>query len=387
MLDTNTLQTWIELSRSAYHHNLAFFKNLVQPPAILATVLKANAYGHGLPEMARLATEFGISWFCVHSLVEAEQIRNLGHTQPILILGPVPRANLEAVFDLSEIRLVAYTPEHIQCLQQLASAKRIQVPIHLKLETGTNRQGIANKDFHDTLELLKSCPNLLVEAVYSHFANVEDTTNHDFAEYQFNKFKHMISEIPIDDFPHVKKHMASSAAALVFKNVHFDMVRLGISQYGFWPSKETYLSYRHEYGVDAANGLQPVLTWKTRVVQIKQVDAGETVGYGCTFQTTRPSRLAVLPIGYSDGYDRGLSNQAHVLIKGMRAPVRGRIAMNLTVVDISDIPDVALEEEVVLLGSQGNQTIHAQYLADLAHTIHYEFISRIERNIPRMIVA
>ncbi|HSA33638.1 MAG TPA: alanine racemase C-terminal domain-containing protein, partial [bacterium] len=163
-------------------------------------------------------------------------------------------------------------------------------------------------------------------------------------------------------------------------------VRVGIAQYGLWPSKETRLSYLTRYGAGAEHLLRPVLCWKTRIVQIKDIPSGSFIGYGCTYQTTRTSRIAILPIGYSDGYDRQLSNSAHVLVKGQRAPVRGRVAMNLTAIDITDIPGVELEDEVVLLGRQGEQEVSADRLAEMAGTINYEILSRLAPHIPRIVV-
>jgi len=195
---------------------------------------------------------------------------------------------------------------------------------------------------------------------------------------------------------------ACSAATLLFPGTHFEMVRLGVSQYGLWPSKETYLSYRLEHadadaeaaGADAdpnatanaAGGLEPVLTWKTRISQLKDVPAGALVGYGCTYQTTRRSRLAILPIGYADGYSRRLSNQSYVLVGGRRAPVRGRVCMNLTMVDVTDVPGAALEDEVVLIGRQGEGRVTAGQLAGWIGTIHYEVVARIHPELPRLVV-
>jgi alanine racemase len=164
------------------------------------------------------------------------------------------------------------------------------------------------------------------------------------------------------------------------------MVRVGIAQYGLWPSKETYLSYLTANGNGADHILHPVLSWKTRIAQLKTLQSGEYIGYGCSYQTTRPTRIAILPIGYSDGYDRKLSNSGYALVGGQRAPIRGRIAMNLTVLDVTDIPGVKLEDEVVLLGRQGTQEIKAETLAELAGTINYEIVSRIGSHIPRFVV-
>jgi alanine racemase len=195
----------------------------------------------------------------------------------------------------------------------------------------------------------------------------------------------MTQSIKKRGYTDIKCHTACSAAVLLFPETYFDMVRLGISQYGLWPSRETFVSYKIKHSKNGEDVLHPVLSWKARIGQIKEIAANQNIGYGGTYQTTRPSRIAVLPVGYADGYDRAISNQGHVLIRGKRAPVRGRVCMNLLMVDITDIPDVALEEEVTLLGSDGNNYIHTDHLANLCGTINYEFTTRINWQIPRII--
>ena len=180
------------------------------------------------------------------------------------------------------------------------------------------------------------------------------------------------------------RHTACSAALLLFEKTKFDLVRPGIAFYGLWPSKETYLSYRLQGRSNKI--LKPALSWYTRVIQIKDVSPNSFIGYGCTFRTTSQTKLAVLPIGYYDGYDRSLSNLAHVLIRGKRAPVRGRVCMNLMMVDISDIPGIKLEEPATLIGENGEEAISADLLADWANTVNYEILSRINEKIPRIVV-
>ena len=196
----------------------------------------------------------------------------------------------------------------------------------------------------------------------------------------------MANSIKQRGFTKIKMHAACSAAILLFPETYFDMVRLGISQYGLWPSRETFVSYKIKHAQNGKDVLKPVMTWKTRVGQIKSVPTNQCIGYGCTYQTTRNTKIAVLPIGYADGYDRKLSNQGYVLIRGRRAPIRGRVCMNIFMVDITDIPGVKLEDEVVLMGRQGNEMITANYLAGLAGTINYEWVSRINPKLPRIIV-
>ncbi len=381
-MNQHALNVWLEISKQAYIHNLNFFRQLIGPDVELAAVVKSNAYGHGLEQIAAMAS--GADSFCVHALTEAQQLRQAGFSRDILILGPIPIEDLEQVI-AGDFRMALFTRESAIRLAELAHAQQRTVRIHLKLETGTHRQGVDADGLDWFLDFLTQHPLVVAEGVYTHFANIEDTTDHDYAEVQLTNFKHAVERLRAAGINPSKCHAACSAATLVFPETHFNMVRLGISQYGLWSSKETYLSYRLEHP-DASANLQPALSWKTRVSQLKQVPAGSYVGYGCTYQTTRSTRIAVLPVGYADGYDRRFSNQAHVLIGGNRAPVRGRICMNLTMVDVTDIPTVALGDEVVLLGRQGDQTVTAEHLANLAGTIHYEILTRINWDLPRLVV-
>lgn len=380
------LLSWVEIDRQAYCDNLCFFRRLIGEEVELSAVVKANAYGHGWREIAALALAAGADSFCVHSLEEALALRAAGHRADILVLGHIPLARLAEAVE-ADLRVALFNRATLERLLALASTGDQARPIrvHLKLETGTHRHGFAEHELESVLEGLRGSEALLLEGAYTHFANIEDTTDHRYARAQLRRFEDMLARIAAAGFRLRRRHAACSAAVLVVPETRFDMVRLGIGQYGFWPSKETLLSYRGAESKPASE-LKPVLSWKTRVAQLKTVSSDAYIGYGLSYRTTRETRLAVLPIGYSDGYDRRLSNRAYVLIRGQRAPVRGRICMNLTMVDITDIAEVALEDEVLLLGGQGNERIDAAQLASWADTIHYEVVARIRAEIPRIVV-
>jgi len=399
--DLRELNSWIELSAGAYSRNLRFFRRLAGEGVELSAVVKANAYGHGMERIARLAADTGADSFCVHSLDEALRLRRAGLDQEVLIMGHVPLARLEEAV-AGGFRLVLYNRESAERLAAITADGDRRVRVHLKVETGTYRQGIDEDEAGWFVDFLRRHPRVVPEGIYTHFANIEDTTDHGYARRQLERFEAAVEQVRGGGLAVPLRHAACSAATLLFPGTHFEMVRLGVSQYGLWPSKETYLSYRLEHadadaeaaGADAdpnatanaAGGLEPVLTWKTRISQLKDVPAGALVGYGCTYQTTRRSRLAILPIGYADGYSRRLSNQSYVLVGGRRAPVRGRVCMNLTMVDVTDVPGAALEDEVVLIGRQGEGRVTAGQLAGWIGTIHYEVVARIHPELPRLVV-
>ena len=374
---------WIEIGRAALEHNIQQFRHLIGDSRKMTVVVKSNAYGHGLLEVSRLGAEFGADWLGVNSLEEARVLREGGIDLPVILLGYVPITGLRDAV-ANDLRLTVYNTETVEELVKITSKLKKDTFLHIKTETGVHRQGIKGEDLLPFVERIRKYPYLKIEGLSMHFANIEDTTDHRYAQSQLDKFKEYVDLLGQNDINLPVKHVACSAAAILFPETFFDMVRVGIGVYGLWPSKETYLSCIQDERKPV--NIEPVLCWKTRVVQIKDVPEGAFIGYGCTYKTTRPTKLAVLPVGYYDGYDRHLSNVSYVLISGKRAPLRGRVAMNFITVDVTDIPDVQLEGEVVLLGNQGQERISAEYLASLCGTINYEIVTRINPKIPRIVV-
>jgi len=377
------LLNWCEISAGAIRWNIEQFRRRLDPSAEFGAVVKANAYGHGMLEVAELARQAGVEWLCVNGIDEAGALRRAGHGARMLVMGYVPLDRLGEVVEL-DLRPVVYNLETLGRLDELARRLGRRVPVHLKLETGTQRQGIDREHVAEFARRVVEAEGLLLEGVTTHFANIEDSTDHSYAEGQIERFS-LIADLAQNAAGSTPmRHAACSAATLLFTRTHLDLARVGISLYGLWPSRETYVSCL-ERGKPTLE-LRPALTWKSRLAQIKTVAEGSFVGYGCTFRTTRPSRIAVLPVGYHEGYDRGLSEVAHVLVRGRRAPVRGRICMNMCMVDVTDIPGVELEDEAVLLGSQGAERISAEQLADWCGTISYEIVARIHPSLPRVVV-
>ena len=377
------LLNWIELSRGALDKNINSLARLA-PGRIMAVCVKGNAYGHGLTEVVGLLRKNShVNYLTVHSLEEAIRCRDAGWSRKIMVLGPLALNMTEAVLRY-DLEPVTFNREFLTRLGRMAKKHDREIRTHLKLETGTNRQGITEKDLPAFAKIYRQYPRLVPYGASTHFANIEDTTNHDYAEYQLANFERMVKQMARLKIKPTVRHTASSAATILFDKTHFELVRPGIAVYGYWPSKETYLSYRLLGGENDL--FEPILGWKTRVTQIKQLPRDTFVGYGLTYRTTAPTRMAVLPMGYYDGYDRALSNQAHLLIRGRRAPVRGRICMNITMADITDIKQVRLEEEVTIIGKGGAEELTADTLAGWARTINYEILARISPEISRIVV-
>lgn len=373
----------VEISRRALVHNIGEFRRLIGPRRKFLAVVKANAYGHGLVEVAGIAAGEGVDWFGVNSVEEGAALRRAGLDAPVLVLGYSPLASLEEAV-AADLRLTVYNRETVARLAELAGRMRRTIRLHVKLETGTWRQGVAPRDLPAFVRDVRRRPGLVVEGLSSHFANIEDTTRHEYPRRQLETYRAACRALEADGPRVPLKHMSCTAAAILFPEPGFNLARVGIGLYGLWPSKETYLSCLLDKKEPLS--LEPVLSWKARIAQIKKVPAGADIGYGGTYRTTRPTRLAVIPVGYYDGYDRGLSNAAHVLVKGRRAPVRGRVAMDFFMADVTDVPGLTLEDEVTLLGADGRERIGAEDLAGLAGTISYEILARINPLVPRIVV-
>lgn len=345
------------------------------------SVVKSNAYGHGLPQIASIAKDY-CDWFGVDSLDEALALKEQAIGKPILIMGYTINDRLNEVVK-NNFSQVVYNQEIIKKLGELSNQQNKKVNIHLKIETGTSRQGIGEEELSERIELIKQYPNLQIQGLSTHYANIEDTTDHGYAQSQLEKFKQVIKKLSKQGIEIPIKHTACSAAAILFPETHFDMVRIGISQYGLWSSKETFVS---------ANGdaekidLKPVLAWKTVVAQVKNIKAGTPVSYGLTEKVGRDSKIAVLPVGYWDGFDRKLSSVGNVLIGGRRCKIIGRVCMNMCVADITDVSEVKPEDEVIIIGRQGEEEITADEVGQKSGTINYEVVTRINPLIKRIIV-
>ncbi len=379
----NRLLSWCEVDASAFRSNLEVFRSLLGSDRRLLLVVKSNAYGHGLDPITRLAAQERVDALGVHQLDEAAAVRAAGWRGDLLILGYVPHARLSDALDL-EVQLTVYDRATLDRLDALGTARGVPARCHLKLETGTWRQGILEEDLDACLDRFRGARGLQLVGLSTHFANIEDTTDHSYARSQLERFQALTQRVASAGFTGLLRHAACTAAVLVMPEASFDLARIGIGAYGLWPSRETLASTRARVGASLV--LRPVLTWKTKVAQVKWVPAGSFVGYGCAHRTSRRTLLAVIPIGYADGYDRGLSGLAHVLVRGGRAQVLGRICMNIFMADVTDLGPVEAEEEVVLLGRQGSEEIRASDLASFAQTIPYEIVSRISPSIPRVVV-
>jgi alanine racemase len=373
---------WLEIDAGALRHNLSVFRGILSHGTRIAAVVKANAYGHGLAEVAPVAGA-SADWLAVHTAEEARRLRRLGLRNPILIMGFIAPGEIR---DLdADVHVFVSTEELLGWMGDYRRSSGISLPIHLKIDTGTKRQGFDRSRVTEVCRRA-AAEGLSIVGIATHFANIEDTLEHDFARRQLDLFADAVATLGRElgsNVPYV--HAACSAASLLFRETDFNLARIGISMYGHWPSRETRLTWILDHGRDGVK-LEPSLEWRTVIGQLQRVATGETVGYGRTWRALRPTVLAVLPVGYADGYPRALGNRARVLAGGHPVPVVGRVCMNMMMVDVTDVPGAGVGDEVVLLGRQGESAVTVEELAELSGTINYEFLSRLSPAIPRIVV-
>jgi alanine racemase len=371
------MRTWLEIDPGALQRNLDAFRALTKTRVM--AVLKSNAYGHDLTLCAKLDAD----WIGVNSIEEAAIVRAAGSQVPLLVMGPVDPADFPLLASIQDCTVVLSSTAEIEALP---SGQRF----HLKVDTGMSRLGLSGQPLDEVFSLLASRPALAWTGLMTHFANVEDVTDQEFAGIQLRAFQAARNKAQAAaQGRKLLVHSAASGAAILLPESRMDFVRIGISLYGLWPSRETRISAstlvaRGE--MDASFALFPALTWKTRVAHLNRVAAGRSIGYGCTYRPVQETLVAVLPVGYFEGYDRRLSGKAHVLVRGQRAAVIGRVCMNMIMVDVTHVAGVMPGDEVVLIGASGEEQITAEDLAGWMGTINYEVVSRIEGNLPRLAV-
>ena len=377
----------IELSQSSLKGNINFLRKKIGNDVRISLVVKANAYGHGIHEYVPMAEKCGIDHFSVASSFEAEEVLEVCKPETkIMIMGILYEEDIPWAVE-NGIEFYVFNYERLPRVIEIAKQLDKKAHIHLEVETGANRTGLYDKELGKCLTLIKKNPNHLeFEGLCTHFAGAETFANDFKIQRQFQRFKELYKVCKKRKVLPNMRHCASSAAALSFPASRYEMVRIGVAQYGFWPSPDVYYHHLTETGKTSEKGLRRIFTWKTDVMDVRHVKEGEFIGYGTAYQATRDMDVAVLPLGYSNGYPRGLSNRGQVLIKGKKAPIVGLINMNLFMVDISHIEHVEPGETVVLIGRQGNNGIGVASFTQTTQLRNQEMMSRLPAAIPRTAV-
>ncbi len=360
---------WIEVDLKALRSNFRVAKERLPRGNPLLVIVKANAYGHGAVAVSRVLLEEGADLLGVATVEEARELREAGIEGRILILGRMVKSDIPAALRWhSEITL--QHPEMARWVSEAAVGKGVRVPVHLKVDTGMTRLGFPWESAPREIREAARLPGLDLRCIFTHFANA-DLADTEFTDLQIRRFEEVRQDLS-GTVPGLCYHLSNSAAILTDHVPEGSGVRPGIMLYGSSPSE----------GI-RSEGLTPVLSWKCRVIQLKDVPEGTGISYGHDFVTSRPSRIATISVGYADGYLRCLTNKARVLVRGKRAPVVGRVTMDMTMVDVTDLEGVELGDEVTLLGRQGEDTVTAEEIASWAGTINYEIYCALSHRVPR----
>lgn len=357
-------RTWAEVDLAAIRHNLLQIRSALAPETMVGLVVKADAYGHGLIPVSRMALRSGADWACVATVQEGVALREAEIDSPILVLAPALELEAQQVV-FYDLRSQIESFDIARALSKAATEQGRIAKVHIKIDTGMSRFGVQPSEAKELAVRIASLPNVEIEALSSHFAFGGGPR--EYTEWQFERFREAVCEIEAAGIKPRIRHIGNSAAVVRFPESQMNMVRVGILAYGISHVGDTLLD------------LRPALTWKARIMALRELPAGRKIGYNCTYETSRSSRIATLGVGYGDGYHRALSNRGSVVIRGKRAPIRGLVCMDQIMVDVTDIPDATISDEAILLGSD----VPATELAALVGTTPHEMPTRIMSRVPR----
>jgi alanine racemase len=364
-------RSWVEVDLGHFAANWAEMKRLVGPDVKIMQVVKADAYGHGAIEISNAALLNGASALGVANADEGVQLRVSGITAPVLILSPATGSEIDQIIKYNLTPSVSDL-EFAREFQKKAHKAGIRAPLHVEVDTGMGRGGTIQTETCQTIREVSSFPNLSLEGIFTHFSESEILSCYN--DLQWRTFQELLDELETGGIRIPIRHISNSGAILNYPDCHLDMVRPGIISYGIYPSPATR----------GKAALNPVMSFKTRVVLVKEFPEGYGIGYGRTFITRRQTRIATIPVGYGDGLGWPLSNQGEALIRGKRVPIAGRISMDMCTLDISQVPECAVGDEVVLMGEQGGERITADEIAAKIHSISYEILCALGKRAPRV---
>ena len=374
---------WAEIDLAAIAHNIRQLRRITHSKAQLMVAVKANGYGHGAVPVAKTAIQNGADQLGVARLQEGVELRQAGIQAPILVMGYTPANDIQALLD-HNLMPTLFDLENARNMSSAVIAQNRTLACHIKVDTGMGRLGVpcdaltldGGENTVDDIMTMAHLPGLELSGLFTHFATA-DAGDKSFAKTQFSRFQQLLTAVEAAGLKVPLKHAANSGAIIDLPETHLDMVRAGISVYGLYPSTE----------VDTKRiDLRPALQLKAKVINVKQVPAGTKISYGGTWEAPSPTTIATIPAGYGDGYSRLLSNRGTMLVHGTKAPIVGRVCMDLTMLDVGHIDDVEMEDEVVLIGRQGNEEITADDIADQLGTINYEVVTALMARVPRVYV-
>ncbi|HKL07533.1 MAG TPA: alanine racemase [Bacteroidales bacterium] len=376
----------IEIDRTAFIHNLNFLQHYLGDEVKISSVIKSNAYGHGIEQVVPIAEMAGIRHFSVFSAEEAQTACQVKKPETdVMIMGWMSDEEIEWAID-NDLEFFVF--EIIKLEKAAEKAKKLNkvAKIHIEVETGLNRTGFTQRQLVKVVKFIKENRDLFyVKGLCTHYAGAESIANHVRIQKQIRKYNQVYKWLCNREIVPEIRHTACSAAAIAYPRTRMDMVRIGILQYGFWPTRETFIQYIHKR-MDKADPLTRILSWKSQIMSIKKVKTGEFVSYGTAYLAQEEKVIAIVPVGYSHGYSRSLSNQGRVIIDGQRAPVIGVVNMNMLIADVTHIPGVKRGDEVILIGEDNGIEITLASFADFNNQLNYELLARLPMSIPREVI-
>lgn len=377
--------SYIELNKKALNNNIRYLKSLAKKDTRYSMVIKANAYGHGIEDILPLVEECGVDHFSVFSVAEAMRAQKVKRKNcDLMIMGWLDKDQMEWAVE-NEVSFFVFTLERMRAACEVAERMKKPANIHIELETGMHRTGFYRDELKEVVKIIKDNRKCFeVKGVCTHFAGAEEMANYDRIKIQIQNFNEGCTWINEQGIYPDYRHCACSAALLNFPETAMDLIRIGISSYGFWPNTETKMLNLKDLD-HQEDPLERVLSWKSVVMNVKEVAENEYISYGKSYLTNRPTRIATVPVGYAYGFSRTLSNNGHVLIHGKRMPVVGAVNMNMMVVDVTDLDTVEVDDEVVLIGKQGEHTITIDSFSDMNNSMNYELLTRLPNHIPRKV--
>ena len=369
---------WAKVNLNNIKDNLRFIKTIIPKSTKIMAVVKANGYGHGSIEVAKAAIKAGVERLGVASVEEALELINNNIKAPMHLLSEPPISSVKIIVKNATIKnsiiSTVYTKIFAKALSEEAHNQNKKCLVHVKVDTGMHRVGISTKNTISLVKYISSLPNIEIEGLFTHFACADDPENA-YTLLQLRRFIELKETLKKNNLKFKIYHCANSAAMLNFSQTHLDMVRIGIAMYGLRPSEKTF-----------SPKLKPALSLKAKISYLKEIEKGEGISYGLTLKTNKKSLIATVPIGYADGYPRQLSNKGVVLVKGKRVPVVGNVTMDNIMIDVTDIGEVKIGDEVVIIGNQGNKKIEVNELSKALNTIDYEIVCGITNRVPRIYV-
>lgn len=373
----------IYLNKTAYNQNIKFIRKLAGPKTIISSVVKGNAYGHGIKDFVPLAESCGVDHFSVFSQDEAYEVKKYcKNNSTIMIMGFLSFDRMDWIVK-KDIEIFIFN--YVRLERAIKSAKKLKkkIKIHIELETGLNRTGFSEKELSKLFEILKkNKKHITVKGLCTHFAGAENISNYYRIKKQMKYFNKSVELFKKNEIKYELLHAACSAAIVTFPKSRFNLVRIGVMQYGFWPTNETKMSYLVKRK-RKTNPLKPILSWESEIMDIKSIKEGEYIGYSDYYMAQKNMLIATIPVGYAQGYSRSLSNNSWVIIRGELAEVVGVINMNLFQVDVSNILNVKIGDKVTLIGCSGDSNIGFTSFSDKKSSLNYEILTRIPEDIPR----